>query len=233
MVDDNSTSTPCLPPDPQFDSVDPLDGMSVINDAITVKTMEEEGNLLMPSAVAAIPPERPIAEGALPLPPELLPSPPEKNKSTAANNITPTQGGAVNSAIIRIRPVISPQDILDFPSILRAISKKKSKQTILNKKKKRMKSANQVDLIQYGMGVMGSTESVSQAGGDTSTVCKEASKQEDAYLQHLQSMRVEQIQQQQAASKEEEVNQQEEAYMQHLREMRAEGNSGELQTEAV
>ena len=113
MVDD--TSTPCLPPDPQFDSVDPLDGMSVINDALTVKTMEEEGNLLMPSAVA-VPPERPpIAEGALPLPPELLPSPPKK--STAANNIT--QGGAVTSAIIRTRPVIAPQDIIDFPSILR------------------------------------------------------------------------------------------------------------------
>lgn len=243
MVDGNSTSTPCLPPDPQFDSVDPLDGMSVINDTLTVKTMEEEGNLLMPSAVAAIPPERsPIAEGALPLPPELLPSPPE-NKTTATNNITPTQGGAVTSATIRIRPVIAPQDIIDFPSILRAISKKKSKQTLLNKKKKRMKSANQVDLTQYGMGVMGSTESDNQAGGDintvykeaskqVNTVYKEASKQEDAYLQHLQSMRVEQIQQQQAASKEEEVNQQEEAYMQHLRAMRAEGND-EPQTEAV
>ena len=115
MVDD-STSTPCLPPDPHFDSVDPLDGMSVINDTLTVKTMEEEGNLLMPSAVA-VPPERPpIAEGALPLPPELLPSPPKKNKSTAANNIT--QGGAVTSAIIRTRPVIAPQDIIDFPSII-------------------------------------------------------------------------------------------------------------------
>ena len=79
------------------------------------------------------------------------------------------------------------------------------------------------------MGVMGSAESISQAKGDTSTV---ASKQEDAYLQHLQSMREEQIQQQQAASKEEEVNQQEEAYMQHLRDMRAE-ETDELQTEAV
>lgn len=227
MVDD-STSTPCLPPDPHFDSVDPLDGMSVINDTLTVKTMEEEGNLLMPSAVAANPPERPpIAEGALPLPPELLPSPPKKNKSTAANNIT--QGGAVTSAIIRTRPVIAPQDIIDFPSIMRDISKRNAAKAKKKRKAAKWKSANQVDLTQYGLGVMGSTESVSQAGGDTSTV---ASKQEDAYLQHLRSMREEQIQQQQAASKEEEVNQQEEAYMQHLRAMRAEGTD-ELQTEAV
>jgi len=228
MVDDNSTSTPCLPPDPHFNSADPLDGMSVINDAITVKTMEEEGNLLMPSAVA-VPPERsPITDGALPLPPELLPSPPKKNKSTAANNIT--QGGAVTSAIIRTRPVIAPQDIIDFPSIMRDISKRNAAKAKKKRKAAKWNSANQVDLTQYGLGVMGSTESVSQAKGDTSTV---ASKQEDAYLQHLRSMREEQYQQQQAASKEEEVNQQEEAYMQHLRAMRAEGNSDELQTEAV
>ena len=190
MVDDTSTSTPCLPPDPNFNSVDPLDGMSVINDTLTVKTMEEEGNLLMPSAVAVLP---------------------------------------VTSAIIRTRPVIAPQDIIDFPSILRAISKKKSKQAKKKRKAAKWRSANQVDLTEYGMGVMGSAESISQAKGDTSTV---ASKQEDAYLQHLQSMREEQIQQQQAASKEEEVNQQEEAYMQHLRDMRAE-ETDELQTEAV
>lgn len=185
MVDDSS-STPCLPLEP----LDPLDGLSVINDTLTVQTIEQEGNLLMPSAVAAA------------SPPESLQLP---SSSTAANNITPAQGGAITAATIRTRPVIAPQDIIDFPSMLRAISKKKRKQTQLNKKKKRMKSANQVDLTEYGMGVMGSTESVSRAEGDTSTVCKEASKQE-AYLQHLQSMRVEQIQQQQAASKEEEVN---------------------------
>ena len=148
------------------------------------------------------------------------------------NNIDPTQGGAVTSATIRTRPVIAPQDIIDFPSILRAISKKKSKQAKKKRKAAKWKSANQVDLTEYGMGVMGSAESISQAKGDTSTVCKKTSKQEDAYLQHLRSMREEQIQQQQAASKEEEVNQQEEAYMQHLRAMRAEGND-ELQTEEV